>query len=62
MPVYREEESSTDAPMDQANKQPNPATASAAPSTARLLRDLGQLIDSTRQRVARTVNAELVLM
>ena len=34
----------------------------AAPGTAQLLIDLSQLIDSTRQRVARTVNAELVLM
>ena len=48
--------------MDQANKQPSPATASVAPSTAKLLSDLSLLIDSTRQRVARTVNAELVLM
>ncbi len=36
--------------------------ASATPGTAQLLVDLSQLIDSTRQRVARTVNAELVLM
>ena len=36
--------------------------APAAPGTAQLLIDLSQLIDSTRQRVARTVNAELVSM
>jgi hypothetical protein len=48
--------------MDQTNKQPNPETASGAPSTVKLLSDLGLLIDSTRQRVACTVNAELVLM
>jgi len=38
------------------------STASALPDTTRLLGDLAQLIDSTRQRVARTVNSELVLM
>jgi predicted nuclease of restriction endonuclease-like (RecB) superfamily len=54
--------SSTGAPMDQTNKQPNPETGSVAPSTIQLLSDLSLLIDSTRQRVARTVNAELVLM
>ena len=36
--------------------------ASAMPGAAQLLIDLRQLIDSTRQRIARTVNAELVLM
>jgi predicted nuclease of restriction endonuclease-like (RecB) superfamily len=36
--------------------------APAMPGTAQLLSDLSQLIDATRQRVARTVNAELVLM
>ncbi len=34
----------------------------APPDTAQLLGDLTQLIESTRQRVARTVNSELVLM
>ena len=34
----------------------------AAPATAALLTDLGRLIDLTRERVARTINAELVLM
>ncbi len=48
--------------MDQTNKQPNSDTASVALSAAHLLSDLSLLIDSTRQRVARTVNAELVLM
>ena len=48
--------------MDQTNEQPNPDIAAVAPSTVKLLSDLGTLIDSTRQRVARTVNAELVLM
>jgi predicted nuclease of restriction endonuclease-like (RecB) superfamily len=48
--------------MDQTNKQPNSDTASVALSAAQLLNDLNLLIDSTRQRVARTVNAELVLM
>lgn len=61
MLVYREWGISTGAPMDQTNKQPNPDTGSVAPSTIQLLSDLGLLIDSTRQRVARTVNAELVL-
>ena len=43
--------------------QPTPPESSLAPTgIAQLLRDLAQLIDSTRQRVARTVNAELVLM
>jgi hypothetical protein len=42
--------------------QPNTDTASVAPSPVRLLSDLGLLIDSTRQRVARTVNVELALM
>ena len=32
------------------------------PESAQILNDLARLIDSTRQRVARTVNAELVLM
>ena len=42
---------------------PTPPDPSLAPPvTAQLLSDLAQLIDSTRQRVARTVNAELVLM
>lgn len=36
--------------------------AAAMPGTAQLLTDLSHLIDSTRQRVTRTVNAELVLM
>ena len=48
--------------MDQTNEQPKRDTASVAPSTVKLLSDLSHLIDSTRQRVARTVNAELVLM
>jgi predicted nuclease of restriction endonuclease-like (RecB) superfamily len=38
------------------------SAASALPDTTRLLGDLTHLIDSTRQRVARTVNSELVLM
>src|SRR6185437_2952687 len=42
--------------------QKKPEPAQALPGTAQLLSDLSQLIDSTRQRVARTVNAELVLM
>ena len=42
--------------------QKQPESAPALPGTAQLLSDLSQLIDSTRQRVARTVNAELVLM
>ena len=39
-----------------------PESAPAMPGTAQLLIDLRLLIDSTRHRVARTVNAELVLM
>jgi predicted nuclease of restriction endonuclease-like (RecB) superfamily len=39
-----------------------PESAPAPPGAAQLLSDLAQLIDSTRQRVARAVNAELVLM
>jgi len=42
-------------------KRPESA-APAPPDTTRLLGDLTQLIDSARQRVARTVNSELVLM
>jgi predicted nuclease of restriction endonuclease-like (RecB) superfamily len=42
--------------------QKQPESAPAIPGTAQLLSDLSQLIDATRQRVARTVNAELVLM
>lgn len=39
-----------------------PASTPAPPGTAQLLSDLAELIDSTRQCVARTVNAELVFM
>ncbi len=43
--------------------QPTPPDSTPAPpAAAQLLSDLAQLIDSTRQRVARAVNAELVLM
>jgi predicted nuclease of restriction endonuclease-like (RecB) superfamily len=42
--------------------QKRPESAPAMPGTVQLLSDLSQLIDATRQRVARTVNAELVLM
>src|ERR1700733_3203008 len=42
--------------------QTGPDSAPAMPGAAQLLSDLSQLIDATRQRVARTVNAELVLM
>jgi predicted nuclease of restriction endonuclease-like (RecB) superfamily len=38
------------------------STPVVPPDTARLLGDLTQLIDSTRKRVARTVNSELVLL
>jgi predicted nuclease of restriction endonuclease-like (RecB) superfamily len=38
------------------------STPAVPPDTGRLLGDLTQLIDSTRQRVARTVNSELVLL
>jgi predicted nuclease of restriction endonuclease-like (RecB) superfamily len=42
--------------------QKRPDAVPAMPGTTQLLTDLSQLIDATRQRVARTVNAELVLM
>jgi predicted nuclease of restriction endonuclease-like (RecB) superfamily len=42
--------------------QSRPDSAAVTPGGAQLLIDLSHLIDSTRQRVARTVNAELVLM
>ena len=47
--------------MDDIHRK-RPASSPAVPGTGELLLDLSQLIDSTRQRVARTVNAELVLM
>jgi hypothetical protein len=47
MLVYRDWGNSPGAPMDQTNKQSNPDAASVAPSTVKLLNDLGILIDST---------------
>ena len=47
--------------MDDIHRK-RPTSSPAVPGTGELLLDLSQLIDSTRQRVARTVNAELVLM
>ena len=50
---------SIDVPRDSANAA---RIHASSPGAAQLLSDLAQLIDSTRQRVARAVNAELVLM